>query len=322
MAWIESHQTLWDNVKTRKATRALDITDVELVGHLHSLWHWAIDHAEDGDLSKFDVDDIAIAARWDGDAHEFVEALVGCGPGDDPGFLEPGGPIGDPTEGRVGELVIHDWWEHAGRLIAQRRAAREDGLYGNHVRHHERRGVLAPDCPHCSPPESGPESPPDGEGSREAIGLDENPIGSGSHRTEPNPTEPNPTQPSTTSDEPDVTDEARHLTRYFAQAILDNGHPLPGKGSKARDTWFVEMDRLLRLGPPGEGGHIPDADEVEHVIDFATTDDFWAANIQSVPTFRRKFAQLRLKARSNGTRGSDYAARYEAAAEQLERQGR
>jgi hypothetical protein len=125
MAWIESHQSLSAHPKTRKAARALGITVPHLMGHLHCLWHRALDIAEDGDLSKFDNDDIAILAEWDGDAADFVLALVNCGPGDSPGFLERDGACGDPAEQRNGALVLHDWWEYAGKLIARRRKDRQ-----------------------------------------------------------------------------------------------------------------------------------------------------------------------------------------------------
>lgn len=124
MAWIESHQTLRSHPKTRKAARALGIPAVHLMGHLHCLWHWALDLAEDGDLSKFDAEDIAIAADWDGDADKFVQALLDCGFGDGPGFLERDGSCGDPEDVRTGSLVLHDWWTYAGKLVARRQRDR------------------------------------------------------------------------------------------------------------------------------------------------------------------------------------------------------
>jgi hypothetical protein len=125
MAWIESHQTVWAHAKTRKAARRLGIPDVQLVGHLHALWHWALDHAEDGNVGKYDAEDLAIAARWDGEPDGFVAALVDCGPGDSAGFFERGGSYGPPEDATVGELVLHDWWQYAGKLIARRREDRD-----------------------------------------------------------------------------------------------------------------------------------------------------------------------------------------------------
>jgi hypothetical protein len=79
MAWIESHQSLGRHPKTKAAARALDISRVQLVGHLHYLWWWALDFAEDGDLSGIDPDDIAEEAMWDGDpglARPIVEMVT------------------------------------------------------------------------------------------------------------------------------------------------------------------------------------------------------------------------------------------------------
>lgn len=105
MAWIESHQELRDHPKTRRLARYLGIHVREAVGLLHFLWWWALDYAEDGDLSRFEAADIADAILWDGDPNEAVDALVRAG------FL-------DRTDSG---LVIHDWDEYAGRLVEKRR---------------------------------------------------------------------------------------------------------------------------------------------------------------------------------------------------------
>lgn len=109
MAWIESHQELRDHPKTRRLARYLGIHVREAVGLLHFLWWWALDYAEDGDLSRFEAADIADAILWDGDPEQAVDALVRAG------FL-------DRTDSG---LVIHDWDEYAGRLVEQRRKNRE-----------------------------------------------------------------------------------------------------------------------------------------------------------------------------------------------------
>jgi hypothetical protein len=102
MAWIESHQELARHPKTRKLARKLDISIPAAVGHLHFVWWWAMDYAEDGDLSRYEAADVAEAAMWEGDPDQFIIALT------EAGFLEDDG-------------TIHDWWEYAGRLIDTRR---------------------------------------------------------------------------------------------------------------------------------------------------------------------------------------------------------
>src|SRR5450756_2179828 len=73
--WIKSHQSLRTHPKTRKLARRLDVRVPEAIGTLHCLWWWAVDYAEDGDLSKFDHDDIADACEWVGDADALIAAV-------------------------------------------------------------------------------------------------------------------------------------------------------------------------------------------------------------------------------------------------------
>jgi hypothetical protein len=121
MAWIESHQTLREHPKTAKAAKLLGVSIAETVGYLMFTWWWALDYAQDGDLTDYE-EDIEIAIGWQGDPGAFVEALANCGFGKGAGFLE-----------RVdGKLTIHDWHDYAGKLVERRkmdakrkRAARE-----------------------------------------------------------------------------------------------------------------------------------------------------------------------------------------------------
>lgn len=98
------------------------------------------------------------------------------------------------------------------------------------------------------------------------------------------------------SGNPDISPQACDLTRLLAQSVQANGFPLPAPRSKARQRWLVEMDRLLRLGPPGQGGRVPDSpEEVAEVIRWATADPFWRTNIRSAPKFRAQYPALRLR---------------------------
>lgn len=112
----------------------LGVSTATVIGHLHYLWWWALDYAPDGDLSQVDLDDILLAARWEGGT-EFIDALINCGPRSKPGFLErPNGGQMALTES-AGEsdaagLVLHDWSEYGGRLgeiTRQRSAAGKKG---------------------------------------------------------------------------------------------------------------------------------------------------------------------------------------------------
>lgn len=111
MAWIESHQDLARHPKTTRLARLLGISLPQAIGHLHLLWWWALDFAPDGDLSGWDAADIAAAAHYDGDPEAFVDSLLGCGRDGQAGFLER---LPD------GRLVIHDWYEYAGKYAERR----------------------------------------------------------------------------------------------------------------------------------------------------------------------------------------------------------
>lgn len=146
MAWIESHQDMATNPKTRRAARLLDVPIPQVIGHLHMLWWWALDHAFEGDLSDFEPLDLADACAWDGDPDVFVDALVGCGPRGKAGFLVRDGD----------DLAINDWAEFTQHL----RAKREASLKGNHTRHHVNKGVVEASCPLCQESQQAPADPP------------------------------------------------------------------------------------------------------------------------------------------------------------------
>lgn len=109
MAWIESHQELWRHPKTKKLARLLGISLPTAVGHLHGLWYWAIDFAKDGDLTRYEPEEIADAVLWEREAAAFLDALVTAGYADrnDQG------------------IHLHDWDEYAGKLLDQRVMQRE-----------------------------------------------------------------------------------------------------------------------------------------------------------------------------------------------------
>jgi hypothetical protein len=119
--WLPSHQDLRDHPKTRKAAVILGVPRAQIIGHLHCLWWWALSYAPDGDVSIYDDVDIAMAAEWEGDPAEFVRALIGCGSGGRPGFIDP-----DP-------MALHDWDDYGGKYVEKRRkdaarkAAARDG---------------------------------------------------------------------------------------------------------------------------------------------------------------------------------------------------
>ncbi|MGE3267117.1 MAG: hypothetical protein AB7P40_00105 [Chloroflexota bacterium] len=101
MAWIESHQEIREHPKTVRLKRRLGVGLAATIGHLHLFWWWALSYAEDGDLARFEDEIIADACEWEGDAGEFVTALIASG------FVNE-------------DRTIHDWDHYTGRIRKQR----------------------------------------------------------------------------------------------------------------------------------------------------------------------------------------------------------
>lgn len=111
----------------------------------------------------------------------------------------------------------------------------------------------------------------------------------------PDPTRTRKSNPPSTGVDPEVSQEARDLTRQFAIAVKANGFKVPKAGQRNHGEWLKAMDQLLRLGEPGGEPDPQDPGEVAKVITFATSDDFWKANIRSPGKFREQYPALRLR---------------------------
>lgn len=107
--WIESHQELGQHPKVKRMAQLLGISRVTAVGHLHYLWWWAVDFAPNGSLERYNAEDIAEAAHWEGDAQAFWDALVAAR------FVD------------VGKRMrrLHDWREYSGGLLEKREKKRQ-----------------------------------------------------------------------------------------------------------------------------------------------------------------------------------------------------
>ncbi len=106
MTWIKSHTSIRLHPKVTRLRTELSISRPAAVGHLHLLWHWVLEYAPDGDLSRYSAAEIAEAAEWQASAaDEFVAALVACG------WLD---------RDDSGQLRVHGWQEYAGELLRRR----------------------------------------------------------------------------------------------------------------------------------------------------------------------------------------------------------
>lgn len=277
MAYIQSHQELARHPKTLKAAALLDVSVPAVIGHLHMLWWWALDYAPDGDVHDFDAYDLALGSGWCDAPDTFVAALENAGPGSMPGFLE---------RDDCGRLVLHDWDEYGGKMYEKR--------LKDAARKREMRAAKA-----AAPPV---QQTSDGRPTDVARTAHvEEKRGEERRGQELSSSDADATD---TEEAPVWADDVVTTCREVARMIAANGHALPTSGTKRHTTWLTEMDRLLRLGPPGQTTTGPPTPvEVIEVARWATGDEFWKSNIASIPKLRKQWSQLAIKARAKTSGG-------------------
>jgi hypothetical protein len=135
MAWRRLEDTFHSDRKIRKLARELGIEEPHAAGHIATLWSWALLHAKDGDLTKFDVDDIEHGAKWNGDHGDFFNACATTR------------LIDQEPDGRA---LLHNWIERGGSYAeSQRKALKNKGkktfqeIPGNSRKFQERPGKSA-----------------------------------------------------------------------------------------------------------------------------------------------------------------------------------
>lgn len=110
--WISLEEGFADHPKVYKLASKLDICEAHARGLMVSLWLWSITNALSGDLTQYTNRAIAKAADWDGDADEFVAALVDCA------WMDK---LDD------GRKTLHGWQERVELLVRTIEYKREQG---------------------------------------------------------------------------------------------------------------------------------------------------------------------------------------------------
>lgn len=92
--------------------------------------------------------------------------------------------------------------------------------------------------------------------------------------------------------EPELRPDVEQLCERLRDGVIANGSKTP----KITQTWRDEARRMLDI----DGREL---DKALALIDWTMNDTFWRANVESMPTFRKKYDQLRLKALGEWERG-------------------
>jgi len=100
--WTEWHDSVRDHPKILKLARDLGVDEAKAVGLMGCLWAWTLRMAVDGNYSSFEVEDIELGAKWDGEPGAFAAAAL------------KRRLLDETPDG----LVCHDWLDYAGSLKA------------------------------------------------------------------------------------------------------------------------------------------------------------------------------------------------------------
>lgn len=236
---------------------------------MHELWWWALDNvAADGKLTGLGFYEVAAAAQWDGDPEEFVQALI------------YGGFIDEEPDG----MVLHDWYEYAGKFIDRRETERQRSR-------DRRQAAKQPDEDHANDQRSTSGRPPVDRVLPIPVPI---PKDNTLFVADKSATEPKSGKVFEEDSPP------YQLAVHLRDAILARDPTT--KVPQSLQEWARHADLMLRRDNR-------DPTEARDLITWAQQDSFWCANVLSMRTFRRQYDQLKRRrdagAAPNGTLDND-----------------
>ena len=298
--WMKIDDGLHAHRKTRRVTKShpSKSRDAAPMGIWVLAGSWAAQNGTDGWVPEDELD------RWDDDWHSLAGRLVRAG------YWWPHERDGESGYG------FNDWLDYN----PESEAASRSGSFGNHVRWHANRGKVDPECEHCPREPEAHEVPQASGGDRGAMGGDSDhpplenapPCGkdepirvsagqspaiggesggeSGSESRSialpvPDPTRPDPIPTPSASENTTRRDDVERICEHLADAVEGNGSKRPTITAKWRTAARLMLDKDGR----NEG-------EIHGAIEWCQRDEFWRANILSLPTLREKYDTLRLQA--------------------------
>jgi hypothetical protein len=247
--WIQTHTLLRTNPKLTKLAEELRAPNTEVVGPLLFLWLWAAEFAEDGDLTKFSVRQLAEASMLPlRKAPLYFEALVTTG------WLD--------RNAEENTLKIHDWSDWGISFLA---AARSRARASK-----ERKALALTGEARFAPPQVSTETFPE-RSENEKLQLQNS---TEQNRTEHNPTEGRELPPSLEA----VADyakrigldenEAKKFFNYFeANGWRIAGHSPMKNWHSAMNSWKLREKDFApaRSSPAATARGNPDAGRMDYL---------------------------------------------------------
>jgi hypothetical protein len=272
--WMKIDDGLHAHRKTRRVTKSHQskTRDASPMGIWALAGSWSAQNGTDGWVPEDELD------RWDDDWRSLAGRLVRAG------YWWPHERDGEAGYG------FNDWLDYN----PESEAASRSGVFGNHVRWHANKGVVDPECEHCPKepdhPDIGPEDTPESGG--DIGGRSGGESGQASGRIAlpvPDPTPARPEPDPIASAAAERRDDVEEICEHLANAIEANGSKRPTITTRWRQAARLMLDKDERT-----------QEEVHGAIEWCQRDEFWRANILSLPTLRDKYDQLRLQAQRQG----------------------
>jgi len=177
--WIESHTVLMRHRKVAELARGLRIRRAHAMGHLHALWHAALEQQDDGNLSEWSDEFVAEMSDVSIDAPQYVRLLQKTG------FLGYKDESGTAIEKR--SRLIHDWTHYAGPYLINKYASgnrqrlvsiwdMHGRIYGERKSRNLNASETQPESNHTLPDHTNltiPTHPPNGGGGRKVASAAE-----------------------------------------------------------------------------------------------------------------------------------------------------
>ncbi len=264
--WMKIDDGLHAHRKTRAVTKShpTKSRDAAPMGIWVIAGSWAAQNGTDGWVPEDELD------RWDDEWRALTARLVRTG------WWWPLQRDGEAGYG------FNDWHDYN----PEAEAASRSGSFGNHVRWHANKGVMNAECEHCPQELDRPENLLDSGG--DIGGRSGGESGSESRTVALPVPDPTPTRPDPdpiVSAMPPRRDDIERICEHLASRIEANDVKRPAIGKTWRDAARLMLDNDGRT-----------EEEIHGAIEWCQADEFWRANVLSMPKLRDKYDQLRLQA--------------------------